>query len=58
MIYLFKGWENDYTSLSPLTDLSKWNTENITDMSHIFSYCKSLKSLPNISKWFTKNVII
>jgi len=26
-------------------------------MSHIFSGCESLKSLPDISKWNTKNII-
>ena len=25
-------------------------------MNHMFSYCKSLKSLPDISNWDTKNV--
>ena len=28
----------------------------ITDMSYMFNYCRSLKSLPDISKWDTKNV--
>ena len=26
------------------------------NMSNMFRYCSSLKSLPNISKWNTKNV--
>ena len=32
-------------------DLSKWNTNNVTDMSFLFNGCKSLSSLPDISKW-------
>ena len=35
---------------------SKANTENVTNMSCMFSNCSSLKSLPDISKWDTKNV--
>ena len=31
--------------------------KTITDMSCLFSFCFSLKSLPNISKWNTENVI-
>ena len=31
--------------------------KKITDMSCLFSFCFSLKSLPNISKWNTENVI-
>ena len=37
--------------LSLLPDISKWNTNNITNMSGIFIECSSLKSLPDISKW-------
>ena len=43
-------------SLSSLPDISKWNTNNVTDMREMFSGCKSLSSLPEISKWNTKNV--
>ena len=32
------------------------NTNNITNMSHMFCYCSSLSSLPDISKWITNNV--
>ena len=38
------------SSLSSLPDISKWNTNNITDMSNTFCWCKSLSSLPDISK--------
>ena len=45
-------------SLLSLPDISKWNTSNITDMSYMFSWCKSLasSSLLDISKWNTSNV--
>ena len=41
-------------SISP--DISQWNTSNITNMSHMFDGCLSLKILPDISKWNTSNV--
>ena len=44
------------SSLSSLPDISKWNTNNVTDMSWMFLGCPSLSSLPDISKWTTKNV--
>ena len=43
-------------SLISLPDISKWDTKNVTNMSHMFSSCSSLNSLPDISKWDTKNV--
>ena len=43
--------------LSSLPDISKWNTQNVTNMSSMFSNCKILSSLPDISKWNTQNVI-
>ena len=45
------------SSLSLLPDISKWNTNNVTDMSFMFSGCSSLSSLSDISKWNTNNVI-
>ena len=39
-----------------MPDISEWNTQNVTDMKYIFSYCKSLKSLPDISKWNIQKV--
>ena len=50
------GMFYDCSSLSSLPDISKWNTNNVTDMSHIFYGCSSLSSLPDISKWNTNNV--
>ncbi len=44
------------SSLISLADVSKWNTENVTNMRGIFNGCKSLESLPDISKWNTENV--
>ena len=38
-------------SLISLPDISKWNTDNVTDMSGMFSGCYSFISLPDISKW-------
>ena len=42
-------------SLLLLPDISKWNNQNITNMSYIFEGCNSLKS-PDISKWNTTNM--
>ena len=39
------------SSLSSLPDISKWNTNNIKNMSLMFNECSSLSSLPDISKW-------
>ena len=39
------------SSLSSLPDISKWNTNNVTDMGGMFYNCSSLSSLPDISKW-------
>ena len=31
--------------------LSKWNTNNVTDMSSMFDNCLSLLTLPDLSEW-------
>ena len=49
---IFKGC----SSLLSLPDISKWNTDNATDMSFMFSGCSSLLSLPDLSKWNLINV--
>ena len=36
--------------LSSLPDISKWNTNNVTDMNQMLYGCKKLSSLPDISK--------
>ena len=43
-------------SLKSLPDISKWNTNNVTQMNNLFYNCESLISLPDISKWNTNNV--
>ena len=50
---LFSGCE----SLKSLPDISKWDTNNVINMSSMFYNCKSLLSLPDISKRDTNNVI-
>ena len=42
---MFNGCE----SLNSLPDISKWNTNNVKDMSWMFNECKSLNSLPDIT---------
>ena len=37
-------------------NLSKWKTDKVKNISHMFDGCQSLKSLPDLSKWNTKNV--
>ena len=37
--------------LTSLPDISKWITNNVTDMNNMFCSCSSLTSLPDISKW-------
>ena len=45
-------------SLSCLPDLSKWNLDNIYELSDIFSGCKSQCSFPDISKIYSKSLPI
>ena len=45
-----------YSSLSSLSDISKWNTKNFKDINSIFIRFYSLGSLPDISKLNTNNV--
>ena len=44
-------------SLLSLPDISKWNTEKITDMSYMLTNCFSLSLIPNISKWNVNKTI-
>ena len=44
------------SSLISLPDISKWNTNNVTNMSGLFEGCSSLNSLPDISIWDFKKV--
>ena len=56
MSYIFSGC----SSLSILPDISKWNTNNVTNnvtnMANMFSFCSLLLSLPDISQWNIINV--
>ena len=38
-------------SLISIPDISKWNLNNVDDISFIFYGCESLVSLPDLSKW-------
>ena len=53
-----KGMFRSYNSipLYSLPDISKLNTEKITNMSYMFDGCELLTSLPDISNWDTQNV--
>ena len=48
MSYMFY----DRTSLSTLPDISKWNTNNVTDMSYMFSNCKASLLIPKKFKYY------
>ena len=38
-------------------DISKWNTNNVNNISNLFNGCKEIKILPDISEWNTSNII-
>ena len=38
-------------------EISKWETNNVSNMNSIFSGCLSLKKLPDISIWNISNVL-
>ena len=44
-------------SLKSLPDISKWNTQNVLDISGLFFHCSSLQFIPDISNWNLENVI-
>ena len=54
--YLESGMFNKCYELSYLPDISKWNTNNVINISYLFSRWESLSSLPDISKWEINNV--
>ena len=45
------------SSLLSIPNISKWNTNRVTDMSNMFYSCNSISSFPDISNWDTSNVI-
>ena len=47
---------NGCSSLTSISESSKWNTDNTTDMSFMFYGCTSLEQLPDFSLWNTNNV--
>lgn len=50
-----RGWFNSCSSLKTVEGLANLNTEAVTDMNRMFSYCPSLKSL-DLSTFNTANV--
>ena len=54
--FLIGGILGGCSSLTYLPDISKWNTNNVTNMYGIFGGCSSLAFLPDISKWNTNNI--
>ena len=52
MIYMFCNC----TSLYSLPDLSKWNINNVINMSYMLCNCESLSSFPDLSKWNINNI--
>ena len=46
----------DTTGLELLPDISKFDAKNVTNISKMFSWLHSLKSISDISKWDTKDV--
>ena len=41
---------SECSELSSLPDISKWNTNNVTDYEDIFDQCVKLSKIPNIFK--------
>ena len=50
MIYMF------FACSSLSSDISKWNTNNVTNMKDIFANCTPLSTLSDISQWNNNNV--
>ena len=48
--------ENDKMLVINISDMYKWDTEYVTDMSYLFCCCDELEKIPNISYWNTSNV--
>lgn len=44
------------TYIASLGNIDKFDVSNVTDMSYMFSWCKSLESLNGLDKWNTGNV--
>ena len=48
--------ENDKMLLIKISDIDKWDSTYVTDMSYLFCCCEELETLPDISSWNTSNV--
>jgi len=48
-IYIIGDMFNNCSLLESLPDISKWNTNNVTNMRDLFNNCSLLESLPDIS---------
>jgi len=44
------------SSLLSFPDISKWNTDKITNMKGTFANCSNITKYPDLSKWNTSNV--
>ena len=44
------------SSLTSIPNISKWNTDHVTNMRGMFLNCKSLKTLPDLTCWNTSMV--
>ena len=44
------------SSLTSMSDISRWDTRNVVDISHIFQNCELLTSIPDISQWKADNI--
>ena len=51
-----RGLFCDCSSLSILPDISKWDTNNVINMSLMFCNCNNLLSLPDLAEWNTNKV--
>ena len=56
MSYMFGDDQYGCESLLSLTDISKWDSQNVTNMRDMFIFCVSLSSMPDISKQNIQNV--
>ena len=50
MCYMFYGCE----SLTSMPNISRWNTDNVNNMSHMFYGCKLLIPISDIFSWTIK----
>ena len=51
-----RGLFKQCSSLTSLSDISKWDMSNVNDIRDMFFGCSSLTTLPDILKWNTHNL--